>query len=76
MIIILYTLCRECNAKVAYGTTRCADCASKREEYLKSKSKKYNADRYNRDKANEDAISVHTQWAAVESSSAQWNLDD
>ena len=65
MVIILYTLCRECNTKVPYVNTRCTGCASKREEYLKSKSKKYNADRYNRDKANEDAIRifyVSTAW--------------
>lgn len=35
-----------------------------------------NGDELVSNKANEDAISVHTQWAAVESSSAQWNLDD
>ncbi|WP_286312645.1 HNH endonuclease [Romboutsia ilealis] len=50
---MLMTLCKDCGCKVPYSTTRCADCASKREEYLKSKNKKYNADRYNRDKANE-----------------------
>lgn len=56
MVIILYTLCKDCNTKVPYGTTRCSSCNKKREEYLKSKGKKYNADRYVRDKANEDAI--------------------
>lgn len=62
---MLMTLCKDCGCKVPYSTTRCADCASKREEYLKSKNKKYNADRYNRDKANEDAIRmfyVSTAW--------------
>ncbi|CEP39694.1 HNH endonuclease [Paraclostridium sordellii] len=56
MVIILYTLCKDCNTKIPYGTTRCTVCASKREEYLKYKSKKYNADRYDRDKVNEDVI--------------------
>ncbi|MFR0019453.1 MAG: HNH endonuclease [Paraclostridium sp.] len=56
MVIILYTLCKDCNTKIPYGTTRCTVCASKREEYLKYKSKKYNADRYGRDKANKDVI--------------------
>ena len=61
----LMTLCRECNTKVPYGTTRCSSCNEKREEYLKSKSKKYNADRYDRDRANKDAIRlfyVSTAW--------------
>ena len=52
----LMTLCKECNTKIPYGSTRCSSCNEKREEYLKSKGKKYNADRYVRDKANEDAI--------------------
>lgn len=52
----LMTLCKECNTKIPYGTTRCSSCKEEREKYLKAKSKKYNADRYDRDKANEDTI--------------------
>lgn len=61
----MYSLCKDCNTKVPYGSTRCSRCNEKREEYLKVKTKKYNTDRYNRDKANEDAIRlfyVSTAW--------------
>lgn len=49
MVIILYTLCKDCNTKIPYGTTRCEECDSR---FKEESNKRNNKNRYIRDKAN------------------------
>lgn len=53
MIIILYSLCKDCGCKIKYRSIRCNICSSKFEE---ESNKINNRNRYTRDKVNADNI--------------------